>query len=84
MTLTVGPDAVSVVWEAPEQQDIVSFRLYRYERGKTPVIIATVPQGTTLFTDTTAQRGKLYFYYLTSVHSNGIESSTGKEEGIWR
>lgn len=84
MTLTVGADAVSVAWEAPEQQDIVSFRLYRYERGKTPVIIATVPQGTTLFTDTTAQRGKLYFYYLTSVHANGIESSTGKEEGVWR
>ncbi len=84
MTLTVGTDAVSVIWEAPEQQDIVSFRLYRYERGKAPAVIATVPQGTTLFTDTTAQKGKLYFYYLTSVHANGVESSMGKEEGIWR
>ena len=84
MTLTVGSDAIIVAWEVPDQQDIVSFRLYRYERGKTPVIIATVPQGAALFTDTTAQRGKLYFYYLTSVHANGIESSTGKEEGVWR
>ncbi len=84
MTLTVGSEAVSVGWEAPEQREIVSFRLYRYERGKAPVVIATVPQGTILFNDTTAQKGKLYFYYLTSVHENGIESSIGKEEGIWR
>jgi len=84
ITLAVGGESVSVAWEAPEQQDIVSFRLYRYERGKAPAVIATVPQGTTLFNDTTAQKGKLYFYYLTSVHANGSESSTGKEEGIWR
>jgi fibronectin type 3 domain-containing protein len=36
------------------------------------------------YTDTTALKGKLYFYYLTSVHENGIESTPGKEEGVWR
>jgi len=84
LMLSAGPDAVVIGWEAPEQEEIVSFRVYRYERGKDPVIIATVPQGASQYTDTTALKGRLYFYFVTSVHSNGTESSPGMEDGIWR
>ena len=84
LMLSAGPDAVMIGWEAPEQKEIVSFRVYRYERGIGPAVIATVPQGSSQCTDTTARKGSLYFYYVTSVHANGEESRPGKEEGIWR
>jgi len=84
LMLSAGPDSVVIGWEAPEQKEIASYRVYRYQRGKDPVVIGTVPQGTGQFTDTTAKKGSLYFYFVTSVHANGEESSPGKEEGIWR
>lgn len=77
-------DGITIEWEEPEQEDIKSYRVYRYERGGKPVAIVTVSHGTERFIDITARKGKLYFYYLTSVHQNGNESLPGREEGIWK
>ncbi|TFH49998.1 MAG: hypothetical protein E4G92_00875 [Bacteroidia bacterium] len=84
MKLFVQDEGITVEWDEPEQEGIKSYRLYRYERGKAPAIIKTAPHGAVKYTDATAQKGKLYFYYLTSVHENGIESTPGREEGVWR
>ncbi len=84
MTLNTGTDGITIEWEEPVQNGIVSYKIYRYERGTRPAAIATVMAGTSQYTDTTAQKEKLYFYYLTSVHKNGTESSPGKEEGVWK
>ncbi len=84
MKLFVQEDGVMIEWEEPDQEGIESYRLYRYERGKSPAIIKTILRGTVNYTDVTAQKGKLYFYYLTSLHENGVESSPGREEGVWR
>ena len=84
MQLFVQEDGITVEWDEPQQEGIKSYRLYRYERGKAPALIKTSPRGTVKYTDTAAQKGKLYFYYLTSVHENGIESTPGREEGVWR
>ena len=84
MKLFLQDGGITVEWAEPYQDGIKSYRLYRYERGKRPVPIATVARGTTSYTDITAQKGRLYFYYLTTIHENGTESSAGREEGIWR
>jgi fibronectin type 3 domain-containing protein len=84
MKLLVQDTGIVVEWEEPDQEGISSYRLYRYERGKAPVMIKTTPRGTAEYTDGGALKGKLYFYYLTSVHENGVESTPGREEGIWR
>jgi len=84
MQLFVQDDGINVIWEEPAQEGIKSYRLYRYERGKTPVLVGTTPHGTVKYKDTAARKGRLYFYYLTSVHENGLESSPGLEEGVWR
>ncbi len=84
MRLLVQDEGIVVEWEEPDQEGINSYRLYRYERGKAPVMIRTTPRGTAKYTDAAALKGRLYFYYLTSVHDNGVESTPGREEGIWR
>ena len=84
MKLFVQPDGITIEWEEPAQEDIKSYRIYRYERGGKPVAVATVSHGTERYIDKTARKGKLYFYYLTSVEENGLESSPGSEEGIWK
>ncbi len=84
MKLFAQTDGITIEWEEPEQDDIKSYRVYRYERGLKPTLVATVSRGTERFNDITARKGKLYFYYLTSVHLNGNESLPGREEGIWK
>ncbi len=84
MKLFAQTDGITIEWEEPEQDDIKSYRVYRYERGGKPTLVATVSRGTNRFNDITARKGKLYFYYLTSVHQNGNESLAGREEGIWK
>lgn len=84
MKLFVQTDGVTIEWEEPDQEDIKSYRIYRYERGGKPTAIGTVTRGTAMFTDNTARKGRLYFYYLTSILGNGLESSPGSEEGIWK
>ena len=84
--LMVSPDSDAVVleWEAPGQEGIVSYRVYRYERGLKPVLLASLPADSDSYSDTSTQPGKLYFYYLTSVGADGTESAPGEETGIWR
>jgi fibronectin type 3 domain-containing protein len=84
MKLFAQTDGIMIEWEEPEQEAIKSYRVYRYERGGKPTLVTTVSRGTERFTDITARKGKLYFYYLTSVHQNGNESVPGREEGIWK
>lgn len=84
MKLYAQTDGIMIEWEEPDQEDIKSYRVYRYERGGKPTLVTTVSRGTERFNDITARKGKLYFYYLTSVHQNGNESVPGREEGIWK
>ena len=75
---------VTIKWDNPSDTDIVAFRLYRYERGKSPTRLAELKTTGEEFTDSKAAKGKLYFYYLTSINTFGIESSPSNEAGAGR
>jgi fibronectin type 3 domain-containing protein len=84
MKLLASDEGIIIEWEEPLQDGILSYKLYRYQRGGKPVAMAALNSGTTKYTDKTAKRGQLYFYYLTTVLKNGNESNPGREEGVWR
>jgi hypothetical protein len=84
MKLIVSDEGVLIEWEEPVLEGVLSYKLYRYQRGGKPAALATLNPGTAKFTDKTVKKGQLYFYYLTSMLKNGIESNPGREEGVWR
>jgi len=77
------PTGILISWTAPIQLDIKEFKIYRYERGQTPKLLDDVNAKQTLeYLDKQAQQGILYFYYLTSMDKNNIESKPSSEVGI--
>jgi fibronectin type 3 domain-containing protein len=42
----------------------------------------TTPNGTTNFTDSNVKNGLMYFYYVTAVNSDGIESSDSNQISV--
>ncbi|MEK9137581.1 MAG: hypothetical protein AAB393_10700, partial [Bacteroidota bacterium] len=75
----VTPAGISLRWDAAAQENIASCRLYRYERGKKAVKLVEVKPGIMEWTDKKAERGKLYFYYVTTLNNRNAESIPGDE-----
>ncbi|MDW8419797.1 MAG: hypothetical protein RML37_10310 [Chitinophagales bacterium] len=76
------PDGILIEWSKPLVSGLKHFKLYRYQRGKEPVVIAQPDAGSVSYLDKTAKAGELYFYMLSSVHVDGTESVTGDEVGV--
>ncbi len=77
-------EGVLIQWEEPSEDSIAAYKIYRYERGKEPRLLARVAKGSTEFLDKTASAGNLYFYYLTCVNTKGSESQPSDEVGFRR
>jgi hypothetical protein len=75
---------IELSWDEPFGPAVTGYRVYRYERGREPSRIASPKPGTTDYTDNDVTRGRLYFYYLTSVGEGGTESGPSAEVGIRR
>ena len=58
-------------------------RVYRYERGATPRVVAEVAADPPQYLDRTARRGVRYFYYLTFV-VDGVEGARTAEISVRR
>ncbi len=73
VTLTSGPDRNELSWDAVS--GAVKYNVYRYAGRHTevPELIGS-PTGTT-FNDETSIRGTRYYYSVTAVDANGLESS---------
>lgn len=73
VTVTSGPDQNELSWDAVS--GAAKYHVYRYAGRHTEVseLIGT-PTGTT-FNDETALRGTRYYYSVTAVDANGLESS---------
>ncbi len=78
----MSDNGVYLTWGETVYPDIASIRIYRYQRGSTPSLIKTLSPEILEYVDPDIQSGKLYFYYLTSVNKEGIESGRSEEIGV--
>lgn len=74
-------EGVKITWGETVQERLLGYKLYRYERGKTPTALATLRANQQEFLDKTAKKGELYFYFVTSVEKEG-ESAPSEEVGL--
>ncbi|MBW6491744.1 MAG: hypothetical protein K0B15_11195 [Lentimicrobium sp.] len=70
---------IQLEWGQVSYDGLSSINIYRYERGKAPVKLTSIPGESTEYTDADTQAGMLYFYYLTTTHENGMESGASEE-----
>jgi hypothetical protein len=74
--------AALVSWSPTLQSGLTGIKLYRFERGRKPTLVASLAAGAVEYLDKTVGKGKLYFYCLTSTTAAGLESAPSVEVGI--
>lgn len=70
---------IQLEWGQVSYDGLSSINIYRYERGKAPVKLTSIPGESTEYTDADTLAGVRYFYYLTTTHENGMESGASEE-----
>ena len=80
-TPTPTPHAVDVTWDQSPSTDVQSYKVYRGQKSGGPYVSVsgTLPATTLLFKDTSVHSGQTYFYVVTSVDINGLESEPSPE-----
>lgn len=78
------PDGIVLEWGPAVFDNLDMYRIYRYQRGNIPEVIKLVGKNVITFTDSSALKDQLYFYYLTTVDKAGHESVPCREAGILR
>ena len=59
---------------------VVGYNVYRTTQAGGPYTkLNSSPIGPTSYTDTTAQAGQTYFYVVTGVDANGVESGVSNQ-----
>lgn len=76
---TKQTNGILVEWDEVSGSEVTGYRVYRYERGKQPVRLASLMTTVNEFSDMKAQKGQLYFYFVTSVAGVNIESGPSVE-----
>jgi hypothetical protein len=75
---------VTLTWTASTEDDLAEYRLYRSTEppgsGGTTIVasanqIAAIPAGTQSYTDAEVTNGQAYFYQVTAVDTEGLEST---------
>jgi hypothetical protein len=74
-------EGVRITWGEVVQERLTGYKLYRYERGKTPTVLATLKPNEQTFLDKSAKKGTLYFYFVTSIAKTD-ESVPSEEVGL--
>lgn len=77
-TTTVLAHSVDVTWTISSSPGVVSYNVYRSTVSGGPYSKIGAATGT-IFTDSTVQSGKTYFYVVTAVDGLGIESVVSGE-----
>ncbi len=70
-------NGVTLQWSASLESNAITYNLYRYQRGVKPSKIASITGMT--YSDNTAKKDELYFYYVIAVNGNGDESMPSRE-----
>jgi hypothetical protein len=73
------PRSASLSWN-PSTSPVVGYNVYRGTQSGGPYFkLNSSPQRTTSFTDSTVQSGATYFYIVTSMNANSVESAYSDE-----
>jgi hypothetical protein len=76
-------EGIQLEWLPVNFPSLGSFKLYRYQRGEKPLLMATIKkESPLLFLDKTAAPGNLYFYYLVAITKTGAAGKKGNEISI--
>ncbi|NOY06383.1 MAG: hypothetical protein GXO82_07105 [Chlorobi bacterium] len=70
---------VYITWDEIVQPAAAGFRLYRYTRGRKPVLVATLSPDDTEYVDRRPGKTSPVFYFITTVDRAGHESKRSKE-----
>jgi len=74
--------SVGLAWD-PSSSTVAGYFVYRSSKPSGPFAkLNTTPNGTTNFTDSNVKNGLMYFYYVTAVNSDGIESSDSNQISV--
>jgi hypothetical protein len=78
ITIAASPDTISIFFPPNPEKDVVGYKIYRSEDGSLPKVewklLNPKPQDANTFQDTTVEKGKTFFYYVTAVDSFNNES----------
>ncbi len=78
-------NAILLEWDKGIDKNVAGYEVYRYQRGKAPVLITSLPKDQSpLVEDNTAVKGALYFYYVLSVAMDGTKSAPSSEISVVR
>lgn len=73
---------VRLTWNEIAQPAARGINVYRYTRGKKPVLLSTVKQTETEYHDAKPGYNSPVFYFLRSTTANGTESAPGNEAAV--
>lgn len=77
-----GRDEVLLHWDTPGTNDIKEYRLYRETEGSKAVLIATLKEGVTDYTDKIKDKTRIYYYTVSLTNLKGVESELSDEVGV--
>gem|GEM_PF-736055 len=63
-------------WTLPLVENIKSLQIFRAPENEKETLIKTLPSTSENFVDTTAQKGVMYYYFITIKYKNGLESKS--------
>jgi len=75
-------EGISLSWGSMIGAQITGFKLYRRENDAEATVIATLPAEPNSYLDASAKKGVIYWYSLTSLTSDKIESPISSEVRI--
>jgi fibronectin type 3 domain-containing protein len=76
--------SVDVMWDPSPSSNLQGYKVYRSQVSGGPYssISGTLSTSTSQFADTTVFSGQQYFYVVTSIDVNGLESAASSEVSI--
>ncbi len=77
-------NGIVISWQPALQENIIGYKIFRYERGNEPKQIGSANSDVNEFVDRSVSNGNLYFYFISAVSETGTESIPSDELGIKR
>jgi fibronectin type 3 domain-containing protein len=76
-----GSHSVALTWDPSPSTNLQGYKVYRGQNSGGPYssITSTIAAGTQQYTDSTVAAGQSYFYVVTSIDVNGMESGPSPE-----
>lgn len=72
-------EGIYLQWSQTIYEDIASVNLYRFQKSTKPELIIKLPADAIEYTDANTAEGKSYYYYVTTLNKQGVESKRSEE-----